>query len=508
MSGFSLPDHVYTRFRAVSLERVERIEATWLALTHGGTDPAREEELYRDLHTLKGDARVVGFTDVSHLCQRLEDLLAAARARHYRVHEEVDVVVNMGFQFLGMLLRRKQGAPAAGIDLEGYFKQLDDVLGDWLRRSSEAPALGAPGPLHIRLLDSQDRAMTGARNRLSVVATSVYLESLRCAGGAARSRLRDTWRVLAREVALLDASPLAPIVDRHAVAATQLALGMRKNVTVVRDLKDAVIAVDAIDAINTAILHALSNAVDHGVEEQEVRETIGKPSVATISVRATNEASDLCIVIQDDGAGVDLARVRAQAVAKKLIGPRASPTDAELIEVLFEPGFSTRDAVTEVSGRGVGLDAVRGALARVGGSVTLTSTRGQGTALTMRVPQVSRTMDAHLFRAARSGALFAAPATWTASVTASDGVAGVDPAEMLLLPVAAAPAPSRLLTLRRDRISLGLVVGSTPRTARVMRLCPTPDDETVEIVEAGNAEAVLLRPDRMLADLRARTAGP
>jgi hypothetical protein len=104
--------------------------------------------------------------------------------------------------------------------------------------------------------------------------------------------------------------------------------------------------------------------------------------------------------------------------------------------------------------------------------------------------------------------LFAAPATWVASVAPSDGTSGVDPAEMLLLPIAATPSPSRMLTLRRDRVSLGLVVGSAPRTARVMRLCPTPDDETVEIVEAGNADAVLLRPDRMLADLRARTTSP
>jgi two-component system chemotaxis sensor kinase CheA len=502
VSSFALPDHVYARFRTVSFERLERIEAMWLALTHGGGDAAGEDGMYRDLHTLKGDARVVGFVDVAVLCQRLEDMLAAARARRYRVHEDVDIVVNMGLQFIGMLLRKKQGAARGGIDLDGFLKQLEEVLAEWLRRSSEAPALGAPAPVPLRVGDSNDLGSTASRDRISVAATSVYLESLRVGQGAARSRLRDVWRVLAREVALADATPLAPVVERHASAVTQLAQELGKSVTVVRDVKDAAVPLHAIDAINTAVLHALRNALDHGIEPPEMRRAAGKPPTGTISVRAIAEASGLAIVLQDDGGGVDLARVRERAIAKGLLAPDATPTEADLLEVLFVPGFSTRDAVTELSGRGVGLDAVRAAVVRIGGKVDLSSTAGHGARLVMRVPQASRTIDANVFRGVRTGVLFAVPATWALAEAGKAPPQPLDLAEALALPPSGAPAPASVLELRRDAAALFLSVGAPPVQRQVTRLCPTPDAEAFEIVDVGRTEAVLVRPERLSAEQR------
>ena len=508
MSSIALPEHVVARFRAVSFERLERIEATWLALTHGGGEGAREDAMYRDLHTLKGDARVVGFSDVAVLAQRLEDLLAAARVRRYRVHEDVDIVVQMGLQFIGMLLRRKHGAPRAGIDLDGFLKQLEDVLGEWLRRSSEAPALGAPGPMHLRLVDGGERASASTRHRLSVVATSVYLESLRVGSGASRSRLRDIWRVLGREVALLDATPLAPIVERHAAAATELARDLGREVTIVRDVKDAAIAVGVIDAVHTAILHALRNAVDHGVEPAAARQVAGKPAAATIAVRAARDARSLAITVEDDGAGVDLARVRERAGAAGILGPDARPTDADLLEILFVPGFSTRETVTDVSGRGVGLDAVRAAVAHVGGTAEITSVAGQGTTLTIRIPQASKTLDVHAFRGARTSVIFAVPASWAAAVSEEGSVASVDVAETLALPPSGAPLPPRAVLLKRDRMSISLAASGAPERTTATRLCPTPDEEPIEVVELARGEAILGRPDRILAERRARAGGP
>src|SRR5690242_6330606 len=137
----NLPDSVIEKFRSVTQERLERIDAGWNALTRGTASPKADADLLRELHTLKGDARVVGFVDVGVLCQRLEDVVTASRARHYQVHEDVDIVVTMAIQFVAMLVRRRADTARSGIDLDGFLRQIEHVIHECLRRSSEVPDL-------------------------------------------------------------------------------------------------------------------------------------------------------------------------------------------------------------------------------------------------------------------------------------------------------------------------------------------------------------------------------
>ena len=507
MDTIALPEHLIARFRASGFERLERIEAGWAALAHGGAEGSVEEEMLRDLHTLKGDARVMGFAEAGVLCQRLEDLLAVARERRYRVHEDVDIVVNMGLQFIGMLLRKKVGAPRGGIDLDGFLKQIEEVLAELLRRSSEAPGQALSGPVHLHFADTHDRISAGARNRLSVVATAMFLEHLRATSGASRSRLRDLWLLLAQEIALFDSAPLAPIVERHARAALDLAKQLGKEIAVVRDAGEVAVGTEALDAINTAVLHTLRNSVDHGVEPPEERRARGKPSLSTISVRAMVSETGVEVVVQDDGAGVDFERVRERAVEKGLLGAGgARATDDQLLDVLFLPGFSTREKITDVSGRGVGLDAVRAAVARVGGSATLASKPGMGTTLTIRVPVTRRTMDVLVFRGARTSVLFAVPASWSVAVAPTEAIASVDMADVLA-PSTGGPADPRVVELRRDRMSISFAAGSNPEPAKARRVCPTALEDQIEIVDLGRAEAILVRPEVILAARKARRGG-
>lgn len=136
------------------------------------------------------------------------------------------------------------------------------------------------------------------------------------------------------------------------------------------------------------LLHVLRNALDHGVEPPDVRAAAGKPPSATIVLRASREGSQVVVEVVDDGAGIDVARVRAVAAERGVVAPEvlAEMTDEAAADLIFAPGFSTATQVTSLSGRGVGMDAVRSTVERMGGRVTLLSAPGQGTTVRLTLP--------------------------------------------------------------------------------------------------------------------------
>jgi two-component system chemotaxis sensor kinase CheA len=150
------------------------------------------------------------------------------------------------------------------------------------------------------------------------------------------------------------------------------------------------VAVDKaiMDGLYEPLIHVLRNAVDHGVEAPSVRLAAGKPARATIRLAATPRGDVAVIEVTDDGAGLDLARIRQIAVERALISPAAADalSDRQAAELIFMAGFSTARAVTGLSGRGVGLDAVRAALARIGGRVEVETRPGHGAVVRMTAP--------------------------------------------------------------------------------------------------------------------------
>jgi len=157
----------------------------------------------------------------------------------------------------------------------------------------------------------------------------------------------------------------------------------REPVSVVVDAPLLRVPRGRLDALLAACAHLVRNAIDHGVEDADARAAAGKPPTASIRFGARREGGALVIAVADDGRGVDWERLRAKAFARGL--PVSSRRD--LVDALFADGVSTRDAVTEVSGRGVGMSAVREAVARLGGSVDVVSNPGQGTAVILALPE-------------------------------------------------------------------------------------------------------------------------
>jgi two-component system sensor histidine kinase and response regulator WspE len=145
---------------------------------------------------------------------------------------------------------------------------------------------------------------------------------------------------------------------------------------------------DVLEKLEAPLSHLIRNAIDHGLETPDRRRAAEKPAAGTITVEARHRAGMLLVTVSDDGAGVDLDRLRAKVVARGLNTAEmaARSTEAELLEFLFLPGFSTAPAVTELSGRGVGLDVVMDTARKVGGNVRITTARGKGTTFHLQLP--------------------------------------------------------------------------------------------------------------------------
>ncbi|WP_250503114.1 MULTISPECIES: hybrid sensor histidine kinase/response regulator [unclassified Caballeronia] len=184
---------------------------------------------------------------------------------------------------------------------------------------------------------------------------------------------------------------MRPFVDatgRFARMVRDVARGLGRDVRLVIAGESTQVDRDILDLLDAPLGHLLRNAVDHGIEPPSLRRALGKPETGTITLEARHSAGSLFISVSDDGAGVDLDALRRAVVRKRLASEdtAARLTEAELLEFLLLPGFSMRDAVTDVSGRGVGLDAVQDIVRQVRGSVRVTQETHVGTRIALQLP--------------------------------------------------------------------------------------------------------------------------
>lgn len=152
--------------------------------------------------------------------------------------------------------------------------------------------------------------------------------------------------------------------------------------------EDAVIDKSLLDDLNTCLVHLVRNACDHGIEAPEVRVAAGKPAGGRITVSAENEGGNLFLRVEDDGGGIDTERIRAELVARGMRSPQEASQlpEKELQRLIFEDGFTTAEAVSDISGRGVGMSVVMENIRRIGGGVDVDSRPGRGTTVTLRIP--------------------------------------------------------------------------------------------------------------------------
>ncbi|MGA9790254.1 MAG: chemotaxis protein CheW, partial [Terriglobales bacterium] len=182
--------------------------------------------------------------------------------------------------------------------------------------------------------------------------------------------------------------PIGNIWSKFPRTVRDLALGCGKQVRVEMEGRETELDKTLIEAIKDPLTHLVRNAVDHGIEAPEVRQAAGKNPEGRLGLRAFHESGQVNIEISDDGAGLDQERIRNKALQKGLISADQAGrlTDREIVNLVFLPGFSTAEKVTNVSGRGVGMDVVKTYIEKIGGTVDLQSKRGEGVMVRMKIP--------------------------------------------------------------------------------------------------------------------------
>jgi two-component system chemotaxis sensor kinase CheA len=207
---------------------------------------------------------------------------------------------------------------------------------------------------------------------------------------------------LKRRALALRTTPLLRVMENLPRVAREVATRTGKQVEVVLVGAELELDRSILDRLYDPLVHLVRNAVDHGLEAPAVRAAAGKPETGLLRIEATREKDAIRIGVADDGAGLNLAAMREKAVAAGLLHPdlAADLPDAELAELAFHPGLSTAKSVSDISGRGIGMDAVRTTLESLGGAIALETRPGAGTIAWLRVPIAAAVQRALLVRLA------------------------------------------------------------------------------------------------------------
>ncbi len=222
---------------------------------------------------------------------------------------------------------------------------------------------------------------------------------------------------LADDVAVARLVPMATVFDAFPRAVREMAHAQEKEVELHVDNPNVGVDRSMLQDVRDALVHMLRNAVDHGLEAPEFREALGKPRAGRLQIKVRADGDLLHLEVSDDGRGIDPDRVRQVAVEKKLLTAHQAQAlgDREALELVFLPGFSTRAEVSELSGRGVGMDVVKRKVEALGGSVSLMSRVGRGTSVSLRLPQSLALMRVLLIRL--GGDVYGMPAAEVEAVT-------------------------------------------------------------------------------------------
>jgi two-component system chemotaxis sensor kinase CheA len=206
-------------------------------------------------------------------------------------------------------------------------------------------------------------------------------------------------------------APVSQVFDRFPRLVRDAARSLGKKVDFVMEGKEIELDRSMLDEIGDPLVHLLRNSLDHGIEAPAERRAHGKPETGTLRLNATRERSRIIIVVEDDGRGIQRERVLAKAVQNGMVtrDEAATLSDEEVYRLLTRPGFSTAETVTDVSGRGVGLDVVATRVRALGGMLEIWSEPGRGTSMTLQLPQTLAIVRALLVQ--QSGETYALPLT-------------------------------------------------------------------------------------------------
>jgi two-component system chemotaxis sensor kinase CheA len=391
------PDNdILAYFFTHHLEELDRMEELVVA-SEQSDDPQRTRELRGMMHTLKGDASLVGQEDIAHRCHELEDLLAAQSPR-----ELADTLLGAIDDFRKRIRARKGGTDPATSDPVAQAAAIARAQEDGSQELATPSTAQTSGT--IRVDSSRLDLLVDRIGELviaeSMVSQSPELREQASAGLVARlTQLDKITRELQGMAMSLRMMPVRGTFQRMTRLARDTAKKLGKELEFVTTGADTEIDKTLVDALADPLVHLVRNAVDHGLEsDAESRERAGKQRAGRIELRAFHRGGSLWIEIEDDGPGLDEDAILAKAVERGLVEKGARLSRQEVQALIFHPGFSTAKAVTDVSGRGIGLDVAERTLRSLRGRIEVRSARGLGTTFTLCLPLTLAIIDGMLVR--------------------------------------------------------------------------------------------------------------
>lgn len=415
-----------------SFEGLDKFDRELLALENGQGRPDTLNVIFRVVHTIKGTAGCIGLGKIESIAHVGESLLSLLRDKKLNSTPSMIATLLEYSDALKEILRCLEKTGQQG-DTD-YSKLLDRIKnfqnGDpgaedtpaanagWglfeeepatPATSTATPTPPSPKPSPAPILASAPQAtnpisetairvdvgqldklmnlvgeLVLARNQIVQFTNKATEPSLL----KAAQRLNLITTELQESVMKTRMQPIGNVWSKFPRIVRDVAHDLGKRVKLVMEGQETELDRTIIEAIKDPLTHIIRNAIDHGLEKPEVRTLAGKAAEGILILRAFHEGGQVNIEIMDDGQGVNLARVKQKALERNLLSPEqaGNVSERELLNLIFLPGFSTAEKVTNVSGRGVGMDVVKTNIEKIGGSVDLFSNAGQGTTLKIKIP--------------------------------------------------------------------------------------------------------------------------
>jgi two-component system chemotaxis sensor kinase CheA len=396
-------DDLLKDFLAESAENLAQLDQDVVELERDPSNASLLNSIFRAVHTIKGTCGFLGLPrleNVSHTAESVLDLLRSGALRaEPGVISDVLRAVDVIKWILAELARH--GAEPAGDDAP-LLSLLEQWLAPGILNTTDAPSARVtpvipaiePVPpansslrVNIRLLDSLMNLageLVLSRNQLlgmsSANEDSIFATPLQ--------QLSRITAELQSAIMKTRMQPVGSAWGKLPRIVRDIASDTGKKIEL--EMKGAATEIDRqlVQALQDPLIHMVRNSADHGIESAEIRHALGKPPAGKIVIDAYHEGGHVIVEIRDDGKGIDVAEVRRKAVERGLVREDMARVmnDAQLLRLVFEPGFSTADRVTRLSGRGVGMDVVRSNIEQVGGTVDLQSVPNQGCTVRIRLP--------------------------------------------------------------------------------------------------------------------------
>ncbi|MEM7604835.1 MAG: chemotaxis protein CheA [Myxococcota bacterium] len=397
------------KFRVETEEHLDAAEDALMKLDPAAPDMPRVEASFRSLHSVKGNASLFGFTQLSIAAHALENTLDDIRNGQLAVRKEIIDSLLQGVDTLRSLLGEStapKAPPAASAEEAPETKAATKK-----EEPKPSPRAGQSAPKKpasnrgssIRVDTDKLDDLMNLVGELIIAETTVthnpdleghHFESFQ----KAATQLNRLTRRLQQVTMAVRMVPVVSTFRKMLRLVRDVSTKQQKEVVLVVEGEQTEVDKTVIEMIGDPLVHMIRNAVDHGIESPEERRAAGKPEQGTIRLSAAHEGQEVWITIKDDGRGLSREKILAKAVEKGIVGPDDNPSDAEVYKMIFAAGFSTAAEVTDISGRGVGMDVALRNIEAMNGRVDIHSQPGEGSTFILRIPLTLAIIEGMLVR--------------------------------------------------------------------------------------------------------------